>query len=408
MALDISSIRRQFPILRETFDGHPLVYLDNAATTQKPVSVLDAMRQYYEHDNANPHRGMHPLAERATAAYEHTRDNVAKFLHAAHRDEIIFTKGATEGVNIVAKGFGKLWKEGDAVILSVIEHHSNIVPWLQLKEEKGIDVRWIDIDDEGRLDLDSLDSLLRDGRVKLVSVTAQSNVLGNRPPLKEIIGKAHAAGALVLVDAAQSIAHHQTDVQALDCDLLVFSAHKLYGPTGLGVLYGKEKILSVLPPFLGGGMMIHEVFTDCFSPADIPSRFEGGTQAIAEAVGLSAAIDWMGAFQWSDIEAHEHALIAQTQKELSGIDGMRIIGPKKSSERSACISFDVEGIHPHDLTEILGRKGICLRAGHHCTQPLHRRLGFIATTRLSVGIYNTTEEIAVVAPAIREAQKKFK
>ncbi|MFA6039734.1 MAG: cysteine desulfurase [Candidatus Peribacteraceae bacterium] len=405
MPLPISSLRRQFPILSQHVEGHPLVYLDNAATAQKPLAVLEAMQVYYTRDNANPHRSMHPLAARATAAMEHARETTASFLHAAHPWEIVFTKNATEGINIVMHGFRRDWGKGDTVVLSPLEHHSNIVPWLLLKEERGIDIAWMDIDDEGNPDLASLDRILKTRRVKLVGLTALSNVFGSRPPLEEIITRAHAAGALVLVDAAQAIAHFPVDVAALDCDFLVFSGHKLYGPTGIGVLYGKEAALSALPPLLGGGMMIQHVTREAFTQADIPARFEGGTPPVAEAVGLAAAIAWFRQFAWEDIEAHERSLLALAQQELSAIPGLRFYGPKDPGERYGALCFTVEGIHPHDLTELLGKRGICMRAGHHCAQPLHKQFSLPATTRLSVALYNTEEEIRAVAPAIRDAQR---
>ena len=420
--LNLPTIRAQFPILSQSIDGSPLIYLDSAATTQKPQVVLDRMERFYTEENANVHRGMHVLAERATVAYEHARATVQKFLHAEHPEEVIFTKSCTEAINLVAISLsrGGLFEEGDRVVLSILEHHSNIVPWLQLKERKGIEILWIDCDDHGQLKLDQLQEFLREGNVKLVTVTAQSNVLGVRPPLAEIITLAHAHGALVLVDAAQSVSHHSTDVQNLDCDFLTFSGHKLYGPTGIGVLYGKKKHLESMPPFLGGGMMIQEVHQDRFTPADLPQKFEAGTPAIAEAVGLAAAMEWLGQFSWKEIEAHEEGLLDLAQKSLSSLQGISILGGEGRAEhapplhkmhahvgalhatpsRSGCVSFTIDSVHPHDLTEILGRQGICLRAGHHCTQPLHRRIGVTASTRLSVGIYNTEEEIQLFLRAL--------
>jgi cysteine desulfurase/selenocysteine lyase len=409
MALDVNAIRQEFPILSQRIDGHPLIYLDNAATAQKPRAVLEALRRFYEESNANVHRGMHVLAERATVAFESARAAVQQFIGAQRPEEIIFTKSCTEAINLVAKSWGRAeLGRGDAVVLSVLEHHSNVVPWLQLKEEKGIELRWIDIDDRGNVKLVELDQFLAQGNVKLVAITTQSNVLGVRPPLREIITKAHAANAFVLVDAAQSIAHHATNVQDLDCDFLAFSGHKLYGPTGIGILHGKRALLEVMPAFLGGGMMIQEVHTDHFTPAELPQKFEGGTQPIAQAIGLHAAIDWLGRFQWEDIEAHEHSLLALALEELATVPGLTILGPRRADEISGCISFLVEGIHSHDLTEVLGREGICLRAGHHCTQPLHRRLGLTASSRLSVALYNTHEEVRAMAQAIRDLEQHFK
>ncbi len=416
MALDVYSLRRQFPILSQQIDGKPLIYLDSAATAQKPQAVLDRMEKFYKEENANVHRGMHVLAERATVAYEHARETVGRFLNANRLDEVIFTKSCTEAINLVAISLSRqgFFQQGDRVVLSILEHHSNIVPWLQLKERKGIEILWIDCDDQGHLRMHQLDDYLTKGHVKMVSVTAQSNVLGVRPPLKEIITKAHEHKALVLLDAAQSIAHHQTDVQALDCDFLAFSGHKLYGPSGIGVLYGKQELLRSMPPFLGGGMMIQEVHQDRFTPADIPQKFEAGTPPVAQAIGLSAAIEWLSQFSWSDIEEHEQSLLAAAQKSLQSVPGITILGPLRlgsgplagpgtGAEISGCISFVVDGVHPHDLTDILGQQGICLRAGHHCTQPLHRRLGITASTRLSVGIYTTTEEIRILEKALPSA-----
>ncbi len=405
---DPSSIRRQFPILDQTIDGHPLIYLDSAATAQKPRAVLEAMQQFYEHDNGNAHRGMHVLAERATIAYEHARQTVKKFLNAKHAHEILFTKNATEAINLVARSWGSTLQSGDVIVLSIVEHHSNIVPWLQLKEQKGIELRWIDIDNEGQLKLEQLDEFLSEGNVKLVSITGLSNVLGVCPPLEKIIAKAHAAKAKVLIDAAQLVAHHSIDVQKLDVDFLAFSGHKLYGPTGIGVLYAKEELLDAMPPFLGGGTMINEVMTEYFTPADLPAKFEAGTQPMAEAVGLSAAIDWLTQYKWKDIEAHEKTLIETAHKELSAIQGLTILGPKNPHDRSGCISFTIDGIHPHDLTEILGKQGICLRAGHHCTQPLHRKLDITASSRLSIAIHSTSEEIQTTSASTSDCISRMR
>jgi len=404
MPLDPHAIRRHFPLLGQTIDGQPVVYLDNAATTQKPLAVLDAMDRFYRTDNANAHRGMHVLAERSTVAYEGARKTIAIFIGAKRPEEIVFTRNCTEAINLVAKSWGKTFlKKGDVVVLTVLEHHSNIVPWLQLKEEIGIELAWIELDDRGQVRMDDLKKILQKNTVRLVAISGQSNVLGTRIPLEEIIPLAHANNALVFIDGAQLIAHEKIDVSALDADFFAFSGHKVYGPTGIGVLWGKQKLLSSMPPFLGGGMMIHDVEQDRFTPAEIPARFEAGTQPLAEAVGLAAAIDWLSEFSWKDIQAHESALLKQAHASLQTIPGVRILGSKDPADMHGCISFVIDGIHAHDLTEILGRKGICLRAGHHCTQPLHKHLGITASTRLSVGIYNTLEEILTVPPAIAEA-----
>lgn len=405
MALDIPSVRRQFPIFTNRPD---LAYLDSAATAQKPRAVMDAMDAFYEKANANVHRGMHGLAEEATDAYEGARETVRGFLNAPSREEIVFTKNATEGINLVARCMEAELKEGDAVVLSVLEHHSNIVPWMQIKERKKIDVLWTGIDDAGRLKADELDAHLGKGNVKMVALTGQGNVLGTRPDLPPIIRKSHAAGAKVLVDAAQLLAHDVVDVQKLDCDFLVCSSHKLYGPTGIGVLYGKKTHLETMPAFLGGGMMIREVTADGFSPADLPHKFEAGTPPVAEAIGFAAAITWLSRFSLEDRKHHERALLDAALSMLGSLEGISILGPKNADGISGVISFTADGIHPHDLTDILGKKGFCLRAGHHCAQPLHAHFGIPASTRLSVGIYNTVEEIERLGHAIEGVLRKFR
>ncbi len=394
MHFDVLAIRREFPILNQ--QGTPVIYLDNAATTQKPLCVLEAMDAFYSTANANVHRGVHGLAEAATNAYEDARATIAQFIHA-HSHEVILTKGCTESINLVAKSWGKAnLKAGDTVVLSILEHHSNIVPWLQLKEEVGITLKWIELDETGELDLAMLEAFLDEGNVKLVSITGQSNVLGTRPPIEEISRKAHAAGALVLIDAAQLIAHQKIDVQTIDCDFLTFSGHKLYGPTGIGVLYAKQKHLLSMPPFLGGGMMIHEVSRDHFSSAEPPAKFEAGTPPIAEAIGLQAAINWLTQFNWKDIETHESMLITTALNALKEIPEVQILPNSKFQIPNSCVSFTHANIHPHDLTDFLGKQGIHMRAGHHCAEPLHETLGVNASTRVSVGIYNTEEDIESV------------
>lgn len=406
--LDLPKIRSEFPLLEKAKGGHATIYLDSAATAQKPKAVLKAMDHYYLTHNANVHRGMHILAEEATEAYEASRKVVQHFLNAQYPSEIVFVKSCTEGLNLVAKSFRKMaLRTGDRVLLTLLEHHSNVVPWLQLKEEYGIEVEWVGIDNRGNLNRTDLQRHLRSGKVKILSITGQSNVLGVRPPLQEIIKEAHRAGALVCIDAAQLVAHTPIDVEELDCDFLTFSGHKIYGPTGVGVLYGKKEYLEKMPAFLGGGGMIREVYQDHFTEADIPQKFEAGTPPIAEAIGLATALKWMGQFRWDDIVLHEFGLLTHALEELRKVQGLRILGPGDPEEIVGCISFDVAGIHPHDLTEIVGRQGICLRAGHHCTQPLHQRLGLTASTRLSIGIYNTLDEISILPTAIEEAQHKI-
>lgn len=428
MPLDIAFIRRQFPFLRAS---PPPVYLDSAAMAQVPDAVLNAMTQWEHSSRANVHRGMHARAEESTIAYEAARSTVQQFLNAKHSDEIVFTKSCTEAINLVARSWGETHlQENDAIVLSMLEHHSNIVPWMQLKDRKGIDVLWMDIDENGMPRMEDLEKHLKTGRVKIVSVTALSNVLGVTPDLQKIIALAHEAGALVLLDAAQAIAHMPLDVQKLDCDFLAFSGHKLYGPTGIGVLYGKRKLLETMPPFLGGGMMIREVHTEGFTPADLPAKFEAGTPPIAEAVGLGTAMEWLVAgcrlqvansshassnqqrrtgILWDDIQPHEQSLLQHATCSLQQISGLHILGPTPDSQllTHGCVSFTLDSVHPHDLTEILGRRSIALRAGHHCCMPLHKRLGIPASTRLSVGVYTTKEEIDACVQAIVEAQRKL-
>ncbi|MFH0770852.1 MAG: cysteine desulfurase [Candidatus Peregrinibacteria bacterium] len=415
--LDTGKIRRQFPFLKEG-----IVYLDSAASAQSPESVLKAMDAFARADYANVHRGLYPRADRATEAYESARRTVQRFLNAAESDEIIFTKNATEALNLVARSWGHAHlSEGDAVVLTVLEHHSNVVPWLQLTEERGVEIVWIDIHDDGSLKMKEFSSALRRGNVKMVSVTGQSNVLGVRPALEEIIEKAHAAGALVCVDGAQMIAHRKIDVRKLDCDFFAFSGHKLYGPTGIGVLYGKRSLLASMPPFLGGGRMITDVKHNRFTPADPPQKFEAGTPPIVQAVGLAAAIDWLETFSWDDIEAHESRLLQVATETLAPLPGLRLLGPlgtetsneQRANEQtsklvSGCLSFTVDGIHPHDLAHLLGEEGFCLRAGHHCAQTLHERLGIPASTRLSVGLYNTEDEIRSLGTALPPIIKKLR
>ena len=414
--LALDAIRRQFPFLSTA--PQP-IYLDTAAMAQVPDVVLKKMQEWEQSSRSNVHRGMHARAEASTIAYESARSTVQRFINAKHADEIIFTKSCTEAINLVARSWGEAnLQKGDAIVLSILEHHSNIVAWQQLKERKGIDILWVDIDDAGMLRYDQLEKHLKTGRVKLVAITALSNVLGVAPDLQKIISLAHKAGALVLLDAAQAIAHMPLDVQSLDCDFLAFSGHKLYAPTGIGVLYGKRKLLQSMPPFLGGGMMIRNVTMEGFTPADLPAKFEAGTPPIAQAVGLAAAMKWLeetvAGCRFQEIQAHEESLLQYTIQHLEQIPGLHILGRTGNEQTSkpanpvhGCLSFTLEDIHPHDLTEILGRKGIALRAGHHCCMPLHKRLGIPASTRLSVGIYTTKEEIDACAQAIVEAQKKL-
>jgi cysteine desulfurase/selenocysteine lyase len=401
MSIAHPALRQQFPILSTNIDGHPLVYLDTAATAQKPKCVIDAISNFYASSNANINRGMHPLAEKATIAYDDARKIIANVIHAKKTHEIVFTRGTTESISLVARTWGadNIGK-GDTIVLTEMEHHSNIVPWLQLQEKTGCLLEWIPVNTAGDLDLRVLEKILKNNTVKLVAVSGLSNVLGALTPLQEIITLAHTHGAKVLVDSAQLIVHREIDVQELDCDFLAFSGHKLYGPMGIGVLYGKEELLRKMPPFLGGGDMIATVSKTGFTSAELPRKFEAGTPSVADAIGLAEAIKWLSTLEKSTIEHYEEELLLYAKNTLQTIDGIRIFGPVNPV---GCISFSLLGIHPHDLTEILGRNGICLRAGHHCTQILHASLGVKATTRLSVGLYNTKEDIDVCIAAIKEA-----
>jgi len=402
MSMDTEVIRRQFPFL--TARGSPCAYLDSAATAQKPQSVIDAMRQQEEMHTANVHRGMYPLAEEATAIYEAARQSVQSFLGAQAPQEIIFTKNCTEAVNLVAKSWGKAnLRKGDAVVLSPLEHHSAIVPWMQLAEHSEITLAWVNMDASCAYTVESLRTTLDTVQAKLVCITGQSNVVGVRPPLKESIEVAHNAGALVLVDAAQLCVHHPVNVRELGCDFLAFSGHKLYGPTGIGVLYGRRELLEGMSPFLTGGSMIREVTRKGFSSAELPQKFEAGTPPITQAVGLAAAIKWLGQYPWGEIEAHERTLIETTFAGLQSIPRLRILGSDDPGAISGCMSFVVEGVHPHDLTAILGDQGFCLRGGHHCAQPLHEHLGVPASTRISFGMYNTIAEVQAFLPALEKA-----
>ena len=401
--LDISSVRRQFPILRKMIAGKALCYVDSAATSQKPQCVLDAVSEFYTTKNANVNRGVHALAEEATLSHDTARKSVQTFLNAKHAHEIVFTKNATEALNLVARSFGETLKAGDRIALSILEHHSNIVPWMQLEKRSGIVLDWLPITDDGFIDLEATEKVLKKGTTKLVALSGLSNVLGTLQPLHDIIDLAHKNGSVVIVDAAQLAAHEIIDVQKLDCDFLAFSGHKTYGPTGIGVLFGKTELLQKMPPFLGGGDMIQTVTTEGFTPAELPRKFEAGTVAAADAAGLAAALEWMTETGMENIKNHEASLISHAMKELKNIAGLRILGPSDPTQRTGCISFVIDGIHPHDLTDVLGKIGICLRAGHHCTQPLHMFLSIPASTRLSVAAYNTKEEIDVCMKALQEA-----
>jgi cysteine desulfurase/selenocysteine lyase len=399
---DVAAIRSAFPALAQTVHGRPLVYLDNAATAQKPAAVLDAIRRYYEEDNANVHRGVHVLSERATAAYDAAREAVRRFLNARSPREIVFTRNATESINLVARAWGDASVgSGDEVLVTTMEHHSNIVPWQQLCERTGARLRAAPIDDRGALDLEAFARLLT-SRTKLVAVVHQSNALGTVNPVAALAGLAHEAGALVLVDGAQAVCHQSVDVQAIGADFYAFTGHKLYGPTGIGVLYGREALLDRVPPFLGGGDMIRTVTFGGSTWNDLPAKFEAGTPHIAGAVGLHAAIDYVERIGLDAIGRHEAALLARATEAVSGLEGARIIGT--APERAGVLSFVIEGIHPHDIGTVVDREGVAIRTGHHCAQPVMDRLGIPATARASFAMYNTSDEVDALVAALDRAR----
>ena len=410
--LDVASVRADFPILQtrlhsERDSGVPLVYLDNAASTQRPRQVIRAIVDVYEHHYANVHRGIHALSDQTTDLFEEARAKVQSFLHALSPDEIIFTRGATESINLVARSWGDAnLRPGDELVLSEMEHHANLVPWQQLAERTGCVLRHIPITNDGLLNLDEFDRLIGP-RVRLVAVTAISNVLGTINPLDAIIARARAAGSLVLVDAAQSAPHREIDVQRLDCDFLAFSGHKMLGPSGVGVLYGRRSLLEAMPPFMGGGSMIRRVRLDGFEPADLPAKFEAGTPPIAPAIGLGAAIDYLQSIGLEAIAAHERQLTLEAHRLLADVKGLRFVGPEPR-HKAGIVTFTLDGVHAHDIAQLLDRRGIAVRAGHHCTMPLHARLGLKATTRASFYLYNTLDEVALLARALDEIRHMFR
>src|SRR5512134_60860 len=405
--LNVNDIRKDFPVFqRETKPGTPLVYLDSTATSQKPLAVIEAMDSYYRRSNANIHRGVHTLAEEATALYEQARVKIARFINAASAHQIIYTRNTTESINLVAYSWGRAnLKTGDLVILTEMEHHSNLVPWHILQAERGIELDFIRVTEEGLLDLESYKALLTRSP-KLVSFTHMSNVLGTINPAAEIIRLAHEAGALALVDAAQSVPHLKVDVQALDADFLAFSAHKMCGPTGIGALYGKTELLEKMPPFLGGGDMIKEVKLRSFRPNTLPHKFEAGTPAIAEAVGFGAAVDYLSALGMDAVAAHEHEVTEYALERLEEIPGVKVFGPA-SQNKGGVAAFTLEGVHPHDVAQILDQDGIAVRAGHHCAQPLHEKFGLPATSRASFYLYNTKEEVDLLVNGIYKVKELF-
>ncbi len=400
-----ANVRADFPILHQAIHGKPLVYLDNAATSQKPQAVLDALQHYYRADNANVHRGVHTLSGRATDAYEGARDKVATFINAAHREEIIYTRNATEAINLVAYAWGlSNLEHGDEVILSVMEHHSNLIPWQLIAQKTGAVLKFVGLTETEEFDLDEFKTLISD-KTKLVAIVHISNTLGCVNPIAEITELAHHHGAKVLVDACQSVPHMPIDVQALDCDWLVASGHKMCAPTGIGFLYGKQAVLRSMPPFLGGGEMIADVYLDHSTYADIPHRFEAGTPAIAEAIALGAAVDYLSVLGMETIYRYEQELTAYLFQQLATVPEARVYGPNPANRagRACLASFTMGAVHPHDLSTILDQAGVAIRAGHHCTQPLHRYLGAQSTARASIYFYNTREEIDVFISALKEA-----
>jgi cysteine desulfurase/selenocysteine lyase len=404
-AYDVNRIRADFPILATQVYGKPLVYLDNAASAQKPKAVLDRIHQAYTTQYANVHRGLHYLANEATEAYEGAREKVAAFLNASRKEEIIFTRNATEAINLVAYTFGRdRIKPGDEIILSIMEHHSNIVPWHFLRERQGAVIKWAPVDDEGHFLIDEFEKLIGP-RTKMVAITHMSNMLGTLVPVKEVSRIAHAHGVPVLIDGAQAAVHCDVDVRDIDCDFYAFTGHKLYGPTGIGVLYGKYDHLAAMPPFNGGGEMIREVFQDRITYGDPPHKFEAGTPSIVQAIGLGAALDYVASVGKARIRNHETGLTRYAQDRLREINSLRIFGTTK--DKGPIVSFEIKGAHPHDVATIIDRSGVAIRAGTHCVMPLLTRFGLTASCRASFAMYNTRDEVDLLAQALIKAQDIF-
>ncbi len=403
---DVLALRREFPILQQQVHGKPLAFLDSGASSQKPRRVIRSLEEYYETTNANVHRGVYQLSEQATFAFERARGKVARFVGAASPKEIVFTRNATESINLVARAWGDAnVRAGDRILLTVMEHHSNLVPWQQLAQRTGARLEFLPIDGEGRLVLDDLDRKL--AGVKLVALTQQSNVLGTINPVREIAARAHDAGALVLVDGAQSVPHMPVNVQALGIDFLAFSGHKMCGPTGIGALWGRRQLLEAMPPFLGGGSMIRTVTLYETTYADIPARFEAGTPAIGEAIALGEAADFLSGIGMENIFAHEQQLLGYALERLADVEGLHIYGPQSLELRGGAVSFTLDGVHPHDIAAVLDGEGVAVRAGHHCCQPLHEILDVPATARASFYLYNIPEEIDRLAAGLEKAQRLF-
>ena len=404
--VDFAALRKEFPIFERKVHGKPLIYLDSTATTQKPLVVLEALDRYYRTYNANIHRGVYVIAEEATQAYEDAREKVARFLNARSAKEIVFTRGTTESVNLVSHAWGRRnVGRGDVIVLTEMEHHSNLVPWQLLATERGATIRYIPVDGNGRLDLSGLDRLL-DGPVKIVSLAHVSNVLGTINPVAEIARRAHKAGAVVMVDGAQSVPHMPVDVRALDCDFLALSGHKMLAPTGIGALYGKRELLEAMPPFFGGGEMIREVRLEGSTWNDVPFKFEAGTMNIADTIGFGAAIDYLNEIGMEAVHAHGQELVEETMRVLGSIPGVTIYGPP-AAERGAIVPFTVDDIHAHDVAAVLDHEGVAVRAGHHCAMPLHTKLGLAATTRASFHVYNLISDVERLGEGVRKAKQVF-
>jgi cysteine desulfurase/selenocysteine lyase len=406
--LNIKKVRADFPILQtQVRDGVPLIYLDSAASSQKPRQVIEAMDRYYRQENANVHRGIHALSDAATFAYEGARVKVAHFLSAPDSHAIIYVRNATEAINLVAATWGRTnIGAGDEILLTEMEHHANIVPWQMLAAERGATIRWLPVNEDGTLDLSHLDSLLTE-KTKLFAFTAMSNVFGTVTPARELVEAAHRVGAIALIDAAQSVPHLPVDVQALDADFLAFSAHKMLGPTGIGVLYGRPELLEAMPPYMGGGDMIRRVTFEGFVPNELPYKFEAGTPPIAEAVGLGAAIDYLSELGMENVHRHEQAVTSYALEALSEVEGLRLLGPP-AAQKGGVAAFTLAGLHPHDIAQLLDEQGIAIRAGHHCAMPLHHKFNLPATARASFYLYTTTEEVDALVASLKRAKKVFR
>jgi cysteine desulfurase/selenocysteine lyase len=400
MAFDVNAIREQFPILKQLMGKYPLVYLDNGATTQKPQVVIDEIVNYYTNQNANIHRGVHTLSQNATSAYEQARETIQKHINANKSYECIFTKGTTDGINLISNSLGKLMEPGDEIIISALEHHSNIVPWQFLVEEKGAVLKVIPMNQKGELDMDAYQNLLSD-KTKIVSVTHVSNALGTVNPIKQMIQLAHQKNAYFLLDAAQSLQHFNVDVQDLDCDFMVFSGHKIFAPTGIGVLYGKEDLLNLLPPYQGGGDMIKTVTFEKTTYNELPHKFEAGTPNIAGGIGLGKAIEWLSELDLESVQAYEEDLLAYATSEIKKIDGIVLYGTAEN--KSGVLSFLIDGLHPYDIGTLLNQQGVAVRTGHHCTQPIMDFYKIPGTIRASFSLYNTKEDVNTFINALKKA-----